>query len=133
MTFVHQSSVATFCRYFSPSRIFSIESQRYRRANLYSKRRYIRDRVCFVSLKQSLVRKRSGGEKEIYRGLSVRERPRSSLGPRLSGTLFYANRLSFFLVSRCTLSPRRVAEEESTLTPRVTFITISQMQSVPGN
>lgn len=50
----------------------------------------------------------------------------------LSGTLFYANRLSFFLVSRRSLS-RRAAEEESTLTPRVTFITISQMQSVPGN
>lgn len=39
-------------------------------------------------------------------------------------TLFYANRFSFFLVSRC-------AREESTLTPRVAFITISQVQSVP--
>jgi hypothetical protein len=30
---------------------------------------YIRDRVQAVSSKRSLVRKRSGGEKEIYRGL----------------------------------------------------------------
>lgn len=53
-----------------------------------------------MSLKRSLVRKRSGGEKEIYRGLC-------GLRAALLGTLFYANRLSFFLVSRCALSPRR--------------------------
>lgn len=36
---------------------------------------------------------------------------------------------------RSSLVSRRVlaAEEESTVTPRVAFITISQMQSVPGN
>lgn len=118
-------------RYFSPSRIFSIEIRRYRRANLYSTRRYIRDRVCFVSLKQSLlVRKRSGGEKEIYRGLSLRERPRGSLGGFYSTPIDSRSSQCHGALSRRV---RRIAEEESTLTPRVTFITISQMQSVPGN
>lgn len=133
ITFVvclHRNSLATSRHRSLPlafAYIFSIETRRYRRANLYSKRRYIRDRVCVVSLKRSLVRKRSGGEKEIYRGLFY-----ARAATKLSGTLFYANRLSFFLVSRRALS-LRAAEEEPTLTPRVTFITISQMQSVPGN
>lgn len=68
------------------------------------------------TLREAVVRKRSRGEKEIYRG-----------GTASSGTLFYANRVSFFLVSRRLLN----GEEESTVTPRVPFITISQMQSVP--
>lgn len=66
------------------------------------------------------------------RGLEARKRftvASSSGSSDSSGTLFYANRVSFFLVSRRVLA----AEEESTLTPRVAFITISQMQSVPGN
>lgn len=53
------------------------------------------------TLREAVVRKRSRGEKEIYRG-----------GTASSGTLFYANRVSFFLVSRRLLNE---GEEESTV------------------
>lgn len=54
-----------------------------------------------VYVARAVVRKRSRGEKEIYRG-----------GTASSGTLFYANRVSFFLVSRRLLNE---GEEELTV------------------
>lgn len=78
-----------------------------------------------MSLKRSLVRKRSGGEKEIYRGLCC------GLRAALSGTILRQSTLVLLGVTVRSLTAPN--EEESTLTPRVAFITISQMQSVPGN
>lgn len=98
---MHRSSLAT-SRYqslLSPLAYFLYRDRRSIGRRAHSKRvGCTYEIVRVVSLKRSPVRKRPGGEKEIYRGC----------GPRtaLSGTLFYANRLSFFLVSRRALSRR---------------------------
>lgn len=56
-----------------------------------------------MSLKRSLVRKRSEGEKEIYRGLSVRESGHGALGD----PILRQSTLVLLSVTALALSPRR--------------------------
>lgn len=74
---------------------------------------YIRDRVRVVSPKRSLVRKRGLEARKRFTVASARGA--SGLSGLFSGILFYANRLSFFLVSRRALSRHAAAEERSQL------------------